>query len=300
MNLNSTWQLRLRKLAVTGVAGGVAVLLAGSAVNGYQQIHTMLYPPPPVWDVARTAAWDVAGAHDDVAAFAENCVEAILMATAATAKTLGDCAPRDRGYTFGTDTPRTTTTVASSAKAVRAIRRGPFYAVKVAVQVRSYPTASAVTEYYSLPIAVTAGTSPQVIGKIARLPDLPPGPAAGLRYGISVKPDSELHAVLAGFITALLTGGDLGRYVAVGSNIRAIGGYGHVQMLLAMLDGEPAQPPTDGDMLAAYAEITADRSDATHTEQLAYPLSLRCDGGKWYVTSIDAMPIAGLKEEGNR
>jgi hypothetical protein len=298
IELSRTWQRRLQRIGIIAAAATLVFLLCASAIGGTATAWHWRYPnrPAPIEPVARTTIERT----DAVAAFAEHCIEKVLMATPTTVKNLGGCAPNDHSYTFATNSPATSMTLAWGARALEPKFEGTdggtdFYAVQVQVNVRAYASATTALEFYSLPVAVSKGFSPQAVDKITRISQPPKSPTPTLGYNAQVKENSELHGLLTGFIAALLgdTDDDIKRYITADSTITPIGGYERdmIKPTSMSTSDNPPATPADGAILAAHVDVNATRSDRTRVDQLSFSLTLRCVGGTWFVTGIDAMPV---------
>jgi hypothetical protein len=300
--VNRTWHKRIRSSGLVAGAAAAAVVLSGSLITDATVINHWINPPTPTADIAREQAWSVVADGAAVMGFAEHCVTLILSANATTP--LAGCNPREHPYTF--DPTSTVAPVAAGAHALTPKYEGmiagtKFYAVKVMVQVRPYPSAAPDLEYFSLPIAVADGVA--AVDRITRINPPPAGPNVSLGYDSQVKADTPIYGVLSGFLGALLADtGDLSRYITTDSAIAPIGGYARDSIHLAVtLSQEPPENPTDGQLLGAHLEVGAARagkSFTSHTpsalttgaDQLSYAVQLRCVSGTWFVAGIDAMP----------
>ena len=296
MKISNTWKHRLTAAGIVSRRIGFVVLVLTSSISGIDKAWHLVFPPapPPITDLSRTAINDA----DKVAAFAAECVEAILTASS-TGPEQKTCYPDGRKYTL----PTSATTAVSEAKPI-GIKYGPttttskVFAVKIQLFEQPYPGAPKTSAVYQLPVALYQDTGMQALDKISRLAHTAPGAYLPLGYSVTVDktlPNSNeltpLYATLNGFAAAYLTAaGGLDRFTTKDSGITPLGAYAATTLTSAQAADTPPQNPADNTELAAHIDVAARRPDYTQ-QMLSYPLTLRAVGGSWFVARIDALPV---------
>jgi hypothetical protein len=170
-----------------------------------------------------------------------------------------------------------------------AVGDATLYSVTVAVQERPYASAAASRAFYRVPVSMWH-YQPRALDLPARISDPGPGADVALTYGHPLDTNSEIYAVVRGFISSYLTASaPLDRYVVAGSWLTPIGGYHSAVVTTAETDHEVPDHPGPGTLLHVRASVTAQTSQFA-TVNLCYPLAVENSGGTWMVADIDLIP----------
>ena len=292
MNVNDVWLRRLGKGRRSLLIGAGIILAVPAVLGGTSTVWSWIDPPAPL-PVAEMAL-DTINSVDPVQAFAVNCTTGVLTATV-SGTDLARCSAPGNPYTLATRTLMTVTNPLAWATKRQVMSDDvTIYTVKVQVDERPYPSASAVTAYYQMSVAVYRGQGMQALDRIGRVAGPPPGAEVPLGYDAPIKTDSPLYGVLRGFTTAYLANtGDLSRYTTTDSGITALGTYAKdtTTLVAAQAETTPPDDPQDNTELAVHIDVSAPRADYSKTDELSYPLTLRSVGGTWFVARIDAVPV---------
>jgi hypothetical protein len=149
--------------------------------------------------------------------------------------------------------------------------------------------------HYQVPVVVINGALRAVTA-----PALINGPGPGfdpeLDYPQQLGAGNDLHATVAGFLSAWLAGGgDLQRYSAA-ADIRPFSSAPFSRVEVSSVGADSAIPAAPADGFTARILVTATARDSDMASAaLTYPLTVRFQGGKWFVTGIDLTPKIGAR-----
>jgi hypothetical protein len=261
-------------VAASPVLGVLSFLRpAASAADSVQPIVT-----PTRWDVAGFAELYVAtfvGTGDDN----EAALEPFL-----GREQRPDLSGVKAGQYFAS---RTTTTT------IQSLANGRLRATVATELLRSGPDgyASLGTRYFAVDV-VDRGDGALVA---AGLPAIVPGPATGSAahdvWGPAEPPPAgdPLADTVQRFLTALLTGnGELGRYAAPGSELRAVGAtFDDVELERWAIRGDDEQR-----LVQAYVLGYSGTGTARSSMLLVYELTVVQSSGRWEITEIGSPPAA--------
>ena len=151
--------------------------------------------------------------------------------------------------------------------------------------------------YFQIPITVDPDGQAQVMTLPAEVPGPTMAPAPATDYRATLPPTHPAAAAAGEFLTALLVGGgDITRYTAPGSQIRAVTPAPYTQVALegVTADTVPDETPDDGDTVVVLARARAtDATDAV--TRFDYVLELTARASRWEITQIKGAP-AVVKE----
>jgi len=294
VTISKTWRDRLARIGgYARRAGTAAVALA--AVCGWAAAAKVFVLPahPDTADIAAIAGRvdNQRGAAGD---FAADFVAAVLTTPARLRSTLqrfvtlnpDSAAPQDVSSTAPAviSTPQVWSVVPAGA-----VGDANLYAVTISVQERPYASAAPSRAFYRVPVSIW-NYQPRALELPARISD--PGPGADVQrtYGHPLDTNSEIYAVVRGFISSYLTASaPLDRYVVAGSWLSPVGGYRSATVTTAETDHEVPDHPGPGTRVHVRATVTAQTSQFS-TVNLCYPLAVENSGGTWMVADIDLIP----------
>ncbi len=149
--------------------------------------------------------------------------------------------------------------------------------------------------HYQVPVVVINGALRAVTA-----PALINGPGPGfdpeLAYPHQLGAGNDLYATVDGFLSAWLAGGgDLQRYSAA-ADIRPFPSAPFSRVELGSVGADAAIPavPADGFTARILVGAAAQDSDMA-ASSLTYPLTVRFQGGTWFITGIDLAPKIGAR-----
>ena len=294
MTMSKTWRRRLaRGGGYARRAGTAAVALA--AVFGWAAAVKVFVLPqhPDAADVAAIAA-RVDNQRAAAGDFAADFVAAVLTTPAKQRSSLqrfvtlnaDSVAPQEVSSAVPAviATPRVWSVVAAGA-----VGDATLYSVTVSVQERPYASAAPSRAFYRVPVSLW-NYQPRALDMPARISDPGPGADVALTYGHPLDTNTEIYAVISGFISSYLTASaPLDRYVLAGSWLTPVGGYHSAVVSTAETDREVPERPEPGTLVHVRATVTAQTSQFA-TVNLCYPLALENSGGTWMVADIDLIP----------
>lgn len=294
MTMSRTWRRRLARGGGYARRAGTAALVLAAIFGCAAAVKVFVLPQHP--DTADVAA--VAGRVDNQRAaagdFAADFVAAVLTTPAKQRSSLQRFVTVNADSTAPQDMSSTPPAVIStpqvwSVVAAGAVADATLYSVTITVQERPYASAAPSRAFYRVPVSMW-NYQPRALDLPARISDPGPGADVQLTYGHPLDPNSEIYAVVSGFISSYLTASaPLDRYVVAGSWLTPIGGYHSAVVTTAETDREVPDHPAPGTLLRVRATVTAQTSQFA-TVNLCYPLALENSGGTWMVADIDLIP----------
>lgn len=293
--MSRTWRRRLaRGGGYARRAGSAAVALA--AVFGWAAaVKVFLLPQHPDTADVAVIAGRVGNQRAAAGDFAADFVAAVLTTPAKQrGASLGrfvtvnpdSPAPQDLSSTVPAviDAPQVWSVVPAGA-----VGDANLYSVTITVQERPYASAAASRAFYRVPVSLW-NYQPRALDLPARISDPGPGADVQLTYGHPLDTNSEIYAVISGFISSYLTASaPLDRYVVAGSWLTPVGGYHSAVVTTAETNREVPGNPGPGTLVRVRATVTAQTSQFA-TVNLCYPLTVENSGGTWMVADIDLIP----------
>jgi Conjugative transposon protein TcpC len=294
MTMSRTWRRRLaRGGGYARRAGAAAVVLA--AVFGWAAaVKVFMLPQHP--GAADVAA--IAGRVDNQRAaagdFAADFVAAVLTTPAKQRASLQPFVTVNPDAVAPQEVSSTAPAVISTPQVWSVVSAGAvgdadLYSVTITVQERPYASAAPSRAFYRVPVSMWS-YQPRALDMPARISDPGPGADVALTYGHPLDANSEIYAVVSGFISSFLTASaPLDRYVVAGSWLTPIGGYHSAVVSTAETDREVPDSPGPGMRVHVRVTVTAQTSQFA-TVNLCYPLAVENSGGTWMVADIDLIP----------
>jgi hypothetical protein len=171
------------------------------------------------------------------------------------------------------------------------------WSVTVAATVAESTQEPAVRRYFQVPVVHTDGALvAQALPAPVSAPQQATAPKLAYRYRAGL--DDPVAAAAGEFLTALLVGGDVTRFVSPSARIRAVtpAPYTAVEVDDVQVDADltevPTASPTDG--LQLHLLVTATVTPTTRAGALTvqYALTVTARTGRWEVSSLDPAPAA--------
>lgn len=179
------------------------------------------------------------------------------------------------------------------------------WSVTISATVAENSQTAGVRRYFRAPIIRTEDGAMTA----AALPALVPGPVEAdaplLGYGDEVSADDPVASAAAEFLTALLVGGDVTRYITPGSPILAVTPppYTKVEVDKVQADEDPADhnttKPEDGDQLQLLVRAVATPTAESSAVSVQYALTVTARAGRWEVSSLDPAPAVTAPDPGS-
>jgi len=292
--VSKTWRRRLARTGNHARRAGAAVVVCAALLGGLAAVKVFALPAHP--DGTDVAA--IVGRVDNQRAaagdFAADFVAAVLTTPASQRASLqrflsmspDNAAPAHLSSAIPAviNSPQVWSAVPSGA-----VGDATLYSVTVTVQERPYASANPVRAFYRVPVSIWH-YQPRALDMPARISDPGPGADVALTYGHPLDTNSEIYAVVSGFIGSYLTASaPLDRYVLAGSWLAPVGGYHSAVVTTAETDHEVPDHPGPGTRVRVRAAVTAQTSQFA-TVNLCYPLTVENSGGTWMVADIDLIP----------
>lgn len=178
---------------------------------------------------------------------------------------------------------------------------GTVWAITVAATVAAPPAGGTEpgperTQHYR--VGVLAGDSTgewslQVLTAPAAVPGPAPVTAAGTGYGTDLGADDPAVTAGLGFVHALLTGGDIERYLRPGLVVPTLSPPPYTSVAMVSAATTAAEPDgSDPDARELLLTVEATTVDGL-TQRLAYPLTTAVRDGRWEVTGWHPAPLTG-------
>jgi len=293
VTVSKIWRRRLTCVGGYARRAGTALVALGAALGLACAVKVfVLEQHPDNADIAALAA-RVDNQRAAAGDFAADFVSAVLTTPAKQRASL------QRFVTVGLDAPApqvmssTPPAVISTPKVWSVIAAGAtgdadLYSVTVSVQERPYASAVASPAFYRVPVSLWH-YQPRALDMPARISDPGPGAEIKLSYAHPVPTNSQIYALVSGFISSYLTASaPLDRYVVAGSWLTPVGGYRSAVVTTLATDREVPNP-APGTLLHVRATVTAQTSQFA-TVDFCYPLTVENSGGTWMVADIDLIP----------
>lgn len=179
------------------------------------------------------------------------------------------------------------------------------WSVTISATVAENSQTAGVRRYFQAPIIRTEDGAMTA----AALPALVPGPtqavAPDLAYREQVPADDPVATAAAEFLTALLVGGDVTRYITPGAPILAVTPppYTKVEVDKVQADEDPSDhnttKPEDGDQLQLLVRAVATPTAETSAVSVQYVLTVTARAGRWEVSSLDPAPAVTAPDPGS-
>lgn len=301
LSLSRTWRRRLDRAAALARRSGRVLLAVGAAVGLAAGVRLFaMAPHPDASDVAAIAT-RVDNQRSAAGQFAADFVTTVLTAPA------GRRAELHRYLTLPTAVGPLTTAVANDPAPAVVDRAGVWsvspagtgadgqvdlYAAVIVVQQRPYASAPVARAFYRVAVAVWR-YQPRALQWPVPISDPGPGADVAAGYDRPLDPAGPVYAVVAGFITAYLTGaGGLDRYVVADSWITPVGGYRSAVLTTADADTDIPDAPPPGTRVRVRATVTA-QTPQFAAVPFSFPLTVENSNGTWMVADIDPVPRLG-------
>ncbi|MBV8293768.1 MAG: conjugal transfer protein [Mycobacterium sp.] len=294
MKMSRTWQRRLTRGGGYARRAGTAAVALAAVLGLASAVKVFVMPQhPDAADVAAIAA-RVDNQRAAAGDFAADFVAAVLTTPAKQRASL------QRFVTLSSDSPppqdvsSTAPAVISTPKVWSVVLAGAvggadLYSATITVQERPYASAAQSRAFYRVPVSMW-NYQPRALDMPARISDPGPGADVQLTYGHPLDSNSEIYAVISGFISSYLTAAaPLDRYVLAGSWLTPVGGYHSAVVTTAETDHEVPGNPAPGTLVHVRATVTAQTSQFA-TITFCYPLAVKNSGGTWMVADIDLIP----------